>query len=248
MATKIQSTSVFDQPIYEGNMEFPSEALRDSDWEKGLLDKQSSLLPTGPIISLGKVRWWNLAKLAHTDRLSLSGKNAKHLGTGYLYLIETAFSFTPDVDNEVEWARLIVYLRPYNGRDNPIAIELYPFNTHSPGQQDSVQVAVTTNIKFFDLQPLPDWSIARIEIDEWGSLITGNISIDTTPNWDFQKFSNQPIRGMQCCYAIIKRPTYTQAVRVTLDITAKVITRHGLLDAQISSKDNPRLSQIICPD
>jgi hypothetical protein len=246
--TNIKSTSVFEQPIYQGHMDFPSEALREVDWEKGLLDKQSSLLSPGPIVNLGKLRWWNLATLAHTERKTLSGENAKHLGSGHLYLIEASFSFTPDVDNEVEWAHFIVYLRPYSGLENPIAIGLYPFKTHSPGQQDSVKVALTTNIKFFDIQPLPDWSIAIIEIDEWGSMVTGNITVDTAPSWDFQKFSNQPVRGIQCCYAIIKKPTHTKAVRVTLDIIAKVYTRHGLWNAHISSKDTPHLSQIICTD
>ena len=248
MPINIKSISISDQPVYQGHMEFPSESFRQSDWEKGLLDKQSSLQSAGPIVRLGKVRWWNLVKLAHTERKTLSGEKAKHLGTGYLYLLEAAFSFLPDVDNEVEWARFIVYLRPYSGRENPIAIGLYPFETHSPGQQDGVKVALTTNIKFFDIQSLPDWSIANIDIDEWGSMITGNITIDTAPSWDFQKYGNQPIRGMQCCYAIIKKPIHTKAVRVTLDITAQVFTRHGLLGAHISSKDTPRLSQIICTD
>ena len=247
MTYTIKCPSVLDKPIYQGHMEFPSETIRQSDWEKGLLDKQSARISPGPILSLGQIRSWNLSQLARMEGQTLSGENAKHLGTGSLYLLEAAFAFVPDVDNEVEWARFTLYLRPSIGRESPITIGLYPFENLSPGQ-NNIKVALTSNIKFFDSQPLPDWSIAVIEIEEPAAIITGNIAIDTAPNWDFEKFGHQPIRGVQCCYAIVKKPIRTQSVRVSFNVEAKVITRHGLLIANISSKDAPHLSQIICTE
>ncbi|MFQ5813193.1 MAG: hypothetical protein ACE5I2_08415 [Anaerolineae bacterium] len=38
-------------------------------------------------------------------------------------------------------------------------------------------------------------------------------------------------------YLIVKKPHSAEAVRLTLDITADVVTRHGLLSATVSERD-----------
>ena len=88
--------------------------------------------------------------------------------------------------------------------------------------------------------------VTTIEFKKLEPVVIGYGVLESTPNWDFEQHKEHPLRGSKFGYLIVKKPRRAEAVRLTLDITADVVTKHGLLSAKIREKDRRHLTQVVC--
>ncbi|MBM3748798.1 MAG: hypothetical protein FJW34_23745 [Acidobacteria bacterium] len=236
-----------EHPLYEGQLEFTPGAIEQLSLEKGGESVRNELKSARPVVTLGQPQWWNLARLAREKGETLPAELSLLLRDADFYLLLLACSFRPERNSQVEWARFAAYLRPKAGRENPIAFDLYPREVYDETKTD-VKVSVAPSLKFAEVALSPGEVVTTIEFRKLEPVIIGYGALESAPNWDFQKHKDQPLRGSKFGYLIVKKPRRAEAVRLTLNITADVVTRHGLLSARITEKDRAHLTQVVCMD
>jgi len=65
---------------------------------------------------------------------------------------------------------------------------------------------------------------------------------------EFTPAQGPALAGSKFGYLIVKKPHNAEAVRLALDITTDVVTRHGLLRARVTERDRTHLSRVVCTD
>ena len=252
MAHTIITPTEIEHPLYEGQLEFTTGTIDQAVREKGRESIRTELKSAGPVVTLGQPQWWNLARLAREKGEILPAELALLLRGADFYLLQMACSFKPERDSQVTWARLNVYLRPKTGQENPIAFDLYPREIYDETKTDW-KVSIAPSLKFAAFEGITVEGklgevVTTIEFRKLEPVVVGYGLQQWNPGWDFEKHGEQPLRGVKSGYLIVKKPRSAEAVRLTLDIAADVVTRHGLLSARITEKDRAHLSQVVCTD
>ena len=247
MPYTIITPTKIEHPFYEGQLEFSPGAIEQMDRGRGGKSMPSELKSLRPVVTLGQPQWWNLAHLAREKGETLPAELSLLLRDADFYLLLLACSFRPERGSHVEWARFTAYLRPKAGQETPIAFDMYPREIYDETKTD-VKVSIDPSLKFAGVALSPGQIVTTIEFRKLEPVVIGYGVLEPTPNWDFEKYGDQPLRGSKFGYLIVKKPRSAEAVRLTLDITADVVTRHGLLSATVTKKDRTHLSQVVCTD
>lgn len=230
---------------YEGPLEFMEADLERSGTEKGSEIRPSEIKSAAPVLTIGQPQFWNLQHLAREKGQPLPPELALLLPDADFYLVQLACSFRPARDAQIEWARLTAYLRPKTGQENPIAFDLYPRELYDETKV-SRKIAIAPNLKFVHLEGSLGEVVTNIEFTRLEPVIISHGVLESAPNWDYENSKNHPLRGSKFGYLIVKKPRSAEAVRLTLDIVADVVTRHGLLSARVVEQDRTHLTQVIC--
>lgn len=241
-----------DNPLYEGSLEFSPAAIEIAAREKGGGIPPRELGSAKPSVTLGMPQWWNLAHLVRERGEALPAELSLLLRDANFYLVQLACSFRPARDSEIEWVRFAAYLRPKTGQDNPVAFDIFPREIYEEAKRD-VKVSIAPSLKFAAFEGVtaegkPGEIATTIEFRKLEPVIIGYGVLESAPNWDFEKHKLHPLRGSRFCYLVVKKPHGAEAVRLALDITADVSTKHGLLSAKVTEKDQAHLSQLVCTD
>jgi hypothetical protein len=252
MTHTIITPTEIEHPLYEGPLEFTLEAIEEAARKQGGETKPGDIKPPRPVVTLGQPQWWNLAHLAREKGETLPAELALLLRESDFYLVQLACSFRPERDSEVTWARFNVYLRPKTGQEYPIAFDLYPREIYEKSKTD-VKVSIAPSLKFAAFEGATVEGklgevVTTIEFKKLEPVIIGYGALESAPNWDFEKHELHPLQGSKFGYLIVKKPHSAEAVRLTLDITADVATKHGLLSAKITEKDRRHFTQVVCTD
>ena len=247
MPYTIITPTEIEHPLYEGQLEFTPGSIEQAAREKGRESMRGELKSAGPVVTLGQPQWWNMAELAQKKGETLPAQLSLLLRDADFYLLQLACSFRPERGSQVEWARFTAYLQPKTGQENPIAFDLYPREIYDE-TKTNVKVSIAPSLKFAEVALLPGEVVTNIEFRKLEPVVIGYGALESAPNWDFEKHRDQPLRGSKFGYLIVKKPRSAEAVRLTLDITADVVTRHGLLSARVTEKDRAHLTQVVCTD
>jgi hypothetical protein len=236
-----------ERVFYEGPLEF-----READFEQSGLDKGSPLIKkenksAEPVVTLGQPQCWNLSHLLREKGQPIPAELALLLPGADFYLVQLACSFRSAKNAQIEWARLTAYLRPKTGQENPIAFDLYPREIYDKNSV-SLKIAIAPSLKFAPFGGSLGEAVTNIEFTKLEPVIISHGVLESIPNWDYENTKNYPLRGSKFGYLIVKKPHSAEAVRLTLDIVADVVTRHGLLSARVVEKDRANLTQVICSD
>jgi hypothetical protein len=252
MSHTIITPTDIENPLYEGQLEFTPGSIEQAAREKGRESIRSELKFAGPVVTLGQPQWWNLAHLAREKGETLPAELSLLLRDADFCLLWLACSFHPERDSEVTWARFNVYLRPKTGQDDPIAFDLYPREIYDETKTD-LKVSIGPSLKFAAFEGATVEGklgevVTTIEFRKLEPVVVGYGLLQPNPGWDFEKHKDQPLRGIKSGYLIVKKPHSAEAVRLTLDIAADVVTKHGLLSARVTEKDQAHLTQVVCTD
>lgn len=245
MSHTIITPTEIENPLYEEQLEFTPAAIEQVAREKGRESMPAELKSAGPVVTLGQPQWWNLAHLAREKGETLPAELSLLLRDADFYLLQLACSFRPERGSQVEWARFTAHLQPKAGQEDPIAFDLYPREIYDETKTD-VKVSIAPSLKFATVEGKLGEVVTTIEFRKLEPVVIGYGALESAPNWDFEKHKDQPLRGSKFGYLIVKKPRSAEAVRLTLDITADVITRHGLLSARVTEKDRAHLTQVVC--
>jgi hypothetical protein len=248
----IVTPAEIERPIYEGHLEFTSEAVEKTGRKKGRRPKPNEIRPLRPIVSLGQPQWWNLAHLAREKGNTLPAELSLLLRDADFYLLQLACSFRPEKDSQIEWARFTAYLRPKTGQESPIALDLYPREIYDK-TKTNIKVNIAPSLKFAAFESATVEGrvgeiVTTVEFRKLEPVIIGYGALESAPNWDFEKHKDHPLQGSKFGYLIVKKPRIAKAVRLTLEITADVVTRYGLFSAKIPANDHRYLTQVVCTD
>ncbi len=247
MPPTIITPTEIEHPLYEGPMEFTPGSIKQAVEERRMkVVRGGAKLPV-PVVTLGQPQWWNLADLAQEKGETLPAELSLLLRDADFYLLLLACSFRPERGSHVEWARFTAYLRPKVGQESPIAFDLYPREIYDETKTD-VKVSIAPSLKFADVSLSPGEVVTTLEFRKLEPVVIGYGVLESVPNWDFRQHKDQPLRGSKFGYLIVKKPRSAEAVCLALDITADVITRHGLLSARVAERDRAHLTQVVCTD
>ena len=247
MPPTIITPTEIEHPLYEGPMEFtPATVELAVEEQRMKVMRGGAKLPV-PVVTLGQPQWWNLADLAQEKGETLPAELSLLLRDADFYLLLLACSFRPERGSHVERARFTVYLRPKAGQESPIAFDLYPREIYDETKTD-VKVSIAPSLKFADVALSPGEVVTTLEFRKLEPVVIGYGVLESAPNWDFHQHKDQPLRGSKFGYLIVKKPRSAEAVRLALDITADVVTRHGLLSARVTERDRAHLSRVVCTD
>ncbi len=247
MPPRIITPTEIEHPLYEGPMEFTPATIEQAVKEQRLKVTRGEAKLPAPVVTLGQPQWWNLADLAQEKGETLPAELSLLLRDADFYLLLLACSFRPERGSQVEWARFTAYLRPKAGQESPIAFDLYPRQIYDETKTD-VKVSIVPSLKFADVALSPGEVVTTLEFRKLEPVVIGYGVLESAPNWDFHQHQDQPLRGSKFGYLIVKKPHGAEAVRLALDITADVVTRHGLLRARITERDQAHLTQVVCTD
>lgn len=253
MTQTIIAPMEIEHPLYEGRLEFTPGSIEQAAREKGWKSVPSRLKEAAPVVTLGQPQWWNLAHLAVEKGETLPAELSLLLRDADFYLLQLACSFRPQQDSEVEWARFTAYLQPKAGQENPIAFDLYPLEIYDETLTD-VKVRIAPSLKFTPIPEVaevelsPGEAVTTIEFSKLEPVTIGYGALESSPNWDFHKHKDKPLLGSKFGYLVVKKPRSAEAVRLILDITADVVTRHGLLSAKVRETDRRHLTKVVCTD
>jgi len=252
MSHTIITRTAIEHPLYEGQLELTPGAIEQAAREKGWKSMVGEPKPPMPVVTVGQPQWWNLAHLARERGEVLSAELSLLLHDADFYLLRLACSFRPERGSQIEWARFNVYLRPKTGQENPIAFDLYPREIYDETKTD-LKVSIAPSLKFAAFEGITVEGklgevVTTIEFRKLEPVIIGYGLLQSNPGWDFERHKDQPLRGGKFGYLIVKKPRSAEAVRLTLDITADVVTRHGLLSARVTEKDRAHLTRVVCTD
>lgn len=252
MSHTIITPTEIENPLYEGQLEFTPGSIEQAAREKGRESIRGELKSAGPVVTLGQPQCWNLAHLAREKGETLPAELSLLLRDADFYLLQLACSFRPERDSEVTWARFNVYLRPKTGQESPIAFDLYPREIYEKTKTD-VKVSIAPSLKFAAFEGATVEGglgevVTTIEFKKLEPVVIGFGALESVPNWDFEKHKDHPLRGSKFGYLIVKKPHSAEAVRLTLDIAADVVTKHGLLSARVTERDRAHLTQVVCTD
>jgi hypothetical protein len=162
------------------------------------------------------------------------------------FLVRLACSFRPLGRDQIHYAKLSVYLQPLAGKLPPIAFDLYPRSVYKP-VESVFKVSIAPGLKFAEVAEISvGEASATIQYQELLPVIIGTGVQQSDPCWEFERARGQPIRGARFLYLIVERPREADAIRVIIDLTADVETRHGILAARIKQEDRNHLSSVIC--
>jgi hypothetical protein len=248
---EIIAPTEIENPLYEGRLEF-TPATVEMARRKGGESVRGELGSAGPVVTLGQPQCWNLASLARERGEVLPAELALLLRDADFYLLQLACSFRPERGSEVTWARLNLYLRPITGQETPIAFDLYPRKIYDETKTDW-KVSIAPSLKFAAFEDITAEGklgevVTTIEFRKLEPVVVGYGLLQSNPGWDFEKHKDQPLRGVKSGYLVVKKPHSAEAVRLTLDIAADVVTRHGLLSARVTKKEQSHLSLVVCTD
>jgi hypothetical protein len=79
-------------------------------------------------------------------------------------------------------------------------------------------------------------------------IVIGYGLLQSNPGWDFQKEKEKPLRGVKVGYLIVKKPHGAEAVRLTQDLKAEVLTQNGWLLARVTEAQRDGLTSVVCVD
>lgn len=197
------------------------------DWEGELVPPDKVFAPRGselPSVSLGKPTWWSDHQVFGDDWTQPAGN--KRYG-----LARFAFSLRPQDKQEVRRAEFTVYLQGQNGSSNPTVFDLFPKNV-TEEQTGEVKAEINPQLKFAE--------VAEVSIGSVGvtankrnakAIITADGIGESTARWKFMAHPAAPLTGSQIVYAIVELPRGVTATRITVQLSAEVTTKFGLLRA-----------------
>ncbi len=197
------------------------------DWEGKLVPPDKVFAHRGselPNVSLGKPTWWNDHQIFGDDWKQPAGN--KRYG-----LARFAFSLRPKVRQEIRRAEFTVYLQGQNGSSNPIVFDLFPKNV-AEEQTGEIKAEINPQLKFAEVAEV---SIGCIGVTankrEAQATITADGIGESTARWIFKAHPAAPLTGSQIVYTIVELPVGTTAIRISVQLSAEVTTRFGLLRA-----------------
>lgn len=242
MPRTLITPSEIENPLYEAQLE-PGA----TGWEKGWRLNEAYLRSAGPVVTLGQPQWWNLARLAEEEGRPLPPELALLTREASFYLVMLACSFRPSRGSEIEWARFTAYLRPKTGQECPIAFDLYPREIYHEIKVNR-KIGIGPSLKFSAFEGKVGEMITTIEFTKLQPVVIGHGVLESAPNWDYEKHKGRSLRGSHFGYVIVKRPRAAEAVRLTLDVVADVVTPRGLLSTRVIEKDRAHLTRVVCTD
>jgi hypothetical protein len=228
-------------PLYEEELEFnlnPTEKGRSI---------QETLPALVPVVTFGQPQWWNLARLAREKGLSLPAEIALLERQADFYLLMLSCSFRPRQDSTIEWVRFTVYLRPKTGQEHPIAFDLYPREIREEAKTE-LKISIAPSLKFAGFEAGLGSIVTTIDFGRVEPIIIGYGALESTVDWDFHRYKPYPILGSKFMYLIVKKPREAIAVRITLNVVADILTKHGLFTARAKQHDEDHRSTVVCGD
>ncbi len=195
------------------------------DWEGELISPKGVFGPRGselPRVSLGQPKWWNEHQIFGNNWTQPTGD--KRYG-----LTRFAFSLRPRENQKVRRAELTVYLEAQNGGSNPTVFDLFPHNV-TQEQTSDIKAGINPQLKFAEVV---EASIGSVEVilhrREAQAIITADGIGESTARWTFKAHPAAPLSGSQIVYAIVELPKSVTATRVTVQLSAEVTTKFGLI-------------------
>ena len=259
MSSLIQTPTAVDDILKELSLKYSEYSILQTSVDHVIIPRPeveqfiSGILPPAPKVTVRKPLWWHLTpKLKHLARTTTNKALANDLNhllrDSQLYLAMVACSFQPEIDCQINYARLSCYLRPQLGASNPTVLDVYPHEVKNTDFVNLPQKIILTNELIFSTSNVQGDGLFIIESKNINPLIKSNHHTETSPYWEYFSYEQKPIIDYRFGYMIIRKPLAVKAVRLTLDIIATVITPYGRYNASVKEKDKPFLSQIICPE
>jgi hypothetical protein len=206
------------------------------DWEGELV------LPTSvfssesrelPSVSLGQPTWWS-------DHQVFGDSWTKPAGDKRYGLARFAFSLRPKNNQKIRKVELTIYLQAQDGGKNPIIFDLFPKNL-TEEQQGEIKAGINPKLKFTQVA---EASIGSIEVTtsrrKAQAVITADGIGENTARWTFQAHPTTPLIGSQIVYATVELPRSTTTTCVTVQISAEVTTKFGLVRGLLPKTDRDR--------
>jgi hypothetical protein len=146
MPFTIVTPTEIKQPLYEGPMELT--------WTKhrGRGEPETFKAP-GPVATLGRPVWWNLATVASEEGIRLPPATEMLLWTADFYLLQLVCSFRNKPHWAIEWGEFAVKLEPETGEEMPVAFDLFPQEVAKESEV-GIQVSITPGLRFSE-RPKP---------------------------------------------------------------------------------------------
>lgn len=197
------------------------------EWEGELVPPEKVYALGGsqlPSVSLGNPTWWN-------DHQIFGDNWTKPAGSKRYGLARFVFSLRPKDKQIVKEAEFTVYLQAQNGGSNPTVFDLFPKNI-TEEQTGEVKAEINPQLKFA--------KVAEVSIGSVGvtankrnakAIITADGIGESTARWNFKAHPVAPLTGSQIVYVIVELPRGITVTRVSVQLSAEVTTRFGLLRA-----------------
>jgi hypothetical protein len=246
MSILILTPTEIEDPLYTSELSYiiPPEEGVPVKGEASFPDPEALWETRPPVVTLGQPR--NLGIFG--EDFPLPSEVKKLAERADYYLVRLACSFRPSAGSQVTYAKLSVFLQPYSGRLLPIAFDLYPRNVYK-SVEGEFKVSIAPGLKFVESAEISLGKVAAIiQFRELQPVIIGAGVQQSDPSWEFEAQRGQPLRGARFLYLIVERPRGAEAVRVIIDLSADVKTKHGLLAAVIKEQDRDHLTTVICGD
>lgn len=246
MSQLIITPTEIEDPLYEGELTFVEPTI-EAAVAKGRGEFTAADVRReahAPVVTLGQPRCLgqfgpDYPLLAEAKKLA---KEADY------FLVRLACSFRPLRDSQIDYAKLSAFLQPRTGKTSPIAFDLYPRSVYK-SIEGEFKVSIAPGLKFAEVAEVSmGQAAATIQFRELQPVIVGAGVQQADPSWEFERHRGQPVRGSRFLYLIVERPRGAEAVRVILNLTADVITKHGLLAAKVKERDRDNLARVVCEE
>ncbi|MEM7029823.1 MAG: hypothetical protein AAF629_09680 [Chloroflexota bacterium] len=187
------------------------------DWSGELVPPQAVFsIPGGPLprVSLGRPDWWS-------DEAIFADQWQVPDGGQRFGLARFSFSLRPEGQQSIEQADLIVRLLAHGGGRNPRAFDIFPRDVTAK-RDHAVKIAVKPSLTFAEVTGSIGEVETTIDASTAVPVITADGVGEQTIRWVFQQQRTQPLVGSRVVYAIIEQPPDTTAVRVSINLMARV--------------------------
>ena len=128
-----------------------------------------------------------------------------------------------------EEATLTVYLRPRHGAGTVVAHDLYPRRI-SVEKKGKYSFGLKPDLKFADTFEASLFEAGtEIEYHKTFPVIQGYGLGESHPYWEFSHHAAYPLLGCQSVYVVVAAPQDSGGVRLSVELTASLKTRYGLI-------------------
>jgi hypothetical protein len=244
MSPLIITPTVIDDPLYEGTLTFVEPTVEAAVVKGGGAFTAADVRRAAhaPVVTLGRPRC--LGQFGPDYPLPAEAKKLAEKAD--YFLVRLACSFRPQHDSQIDYTKLSAFLQARASKTQAIAFDMYPRSVYKPIKGE-LKVEVSPGLKFAEVAEVSMGQVAAtIQFQRLQPVIVGSGVQQADPCWEFEEHYEEPVRGSRFLYLIIERPHGVKKVRIILDITADVTTKHGLLAAAVKEKDKAHLSQVVC--
>jgi hypothetical protein len=162
-------------------------------------------------------------------------------------LVRLALNLYPAGDAHIYYtqATFTAFLRPKNGAQPVIALDLYPQRLTAE-TRGKFNLTLKPELKFASLLDASLLALgAEIETIQVFPLIQAFGLGEAKPSWQFTGSPANPLLGCQSVYLVVSAPADSGGVRLSLELTARLETRYGPLQLSMPQAARTNLSRLI---